>query len=154
MTDVSTASDRFTELLAALSRRTATSLEAPQGLLVLIDGGDNVQLVVERDDDRVMLVARVMAIPQEDPAGLLALRLLRLNADRDALSGATIAADSVRRQFVLIRELALQPDAEAMADEIDAMLDLAAEIRADVAGARVHRPPTAALLVRASGRAA
>lgn len=101
-----------------------------------------------------MLVARVMAIPQEDPAGTLALRLLRLNADRDALSGATIAADSERRQFVLIREIALDPDAEAMADQIDAMLDLAAEIRADVAGDRAHRPRTAALLVRASRRAA
>lgn len=152
MTDPSTSSGHFSELLAALSKRTATPLEARDGLLVLIDAGEAVQLVAEMSEtgDSVVLVARVMAIPQEDTGGALALRLLRFNADRAALDGAVIAADGLRRQFVLIREYPLDDDAEGLADRIEALMDLAAIVRSDAAGDRSFGAGTAALLLRAS----
>jgi hypothetical protein len=153
MIDPSEAEARFAQLLAALSRRTASPLEDRDGLLVLMDGNEAVQLVVELSGggDSVMLVARVMAIPQEDPAGTLALRLLRLNADRDALDGAVIAADGLRRQFVLIRELQLDQEPEALADGVEALLELAAAVRAEAPGERPRVAGAAALLLRTHG---
>ncbi|WP_377155166.1 type III secretion system chaperone [Roseateles sp. UC29_93] len=155
MLDSSEADALFARLLAALSRRTASPLEAPDGLLVLLDGTDTVQLVVELSmaGDHVFLVARILPIPQQDAGGTLALRLLRLNADRPALGGAVIAVDGLRRQFVLIQQLPLDLEPEAFVDGVEAVLDLAAAVRADVAGD--VRPPrgTAALFLR-TGRAA
>ena len=162
MIDPSTSARRFNQLIAALSRRTATPLEARDGLLVLVDAGGTVQLVVELTDagDAVAIVARVMPVPQEDAGGTLALRLLRFNADRAALDGAVIAADGLRRQFVLIRELPLADEAEAEADteaaaealagRIEALMDLAAIVRFDALGERSPGAGTAALLLRAS----
>ena len=43
MFDFSEADARFARLLAALSQRIASPLEAPDGLLVLLDGTDTVQ---------------------------------------------------------------------------------------------------------------
>ena len=162
----STSARRFNQLIAALSRRTATPLEARDGLLVLVDAGGTVQLVVELTDagDAVAIVARVMPVPQEDAGGTLALRLLRFNADRAALDGAVIAADGLRRQFVLIRELPLADEAEAeaeaeadteaaaeaLAGRIEALMDLAAIVRFDALGERSPGAGTAALLLRAS----
>ncbi|ANH67371.1 CesT family type III secretion system chaperone [Mitsuaria sp. 7] len=153
MLDPQEADTRFAQLLAALSRRTATPLEARDGLLVLIDSDEAVQLVVElaSPGDRVVIVARVMSVPQEDPAGTLALRLLRLNADREALDGVVIAADGLR-QFVLIRELPLDQEAETLADAVEALLELAALVRAEAPVDRVRGPRTATLL-RANGSA-
>ena len=160
MIDPSTSARRFNQLIAALSRRTATPLEARDGLLVLVDAGGTVQLVVELTDagDAVAIVARVMPVPQEDAGGTLALRLLRFNADRAALDGAVIAADGLRRQFVLIRELPLADEAEAdteaaaeaLAGRIEALMDLAAIVRFDALGERSPGAGTAALLLRAS----
>lgn len=152
MIDPSTSARRFSQLIAALSRRTATPLEARDGLLVLVDAGETVQLVVELSDagDGVAIVARVMPVPQEDAGGTLALRLLRFNADRAALDGAVIAADGQRRQFVLIRELPLDEEAEALAGRIEALMDLAAIVRFDALGERSPGAGTAALLLRAS----
>lgn len=152
MIDPSTSARRFSQLIAALSRRTATPLEARDGLLVLVDAGETVQLVVELSDagDGVAIVARVMPVPQEDAGGTLALRLLRFNADRAALDGAVIAADGQRRQFVLIRELPLDEEAEALASRIEALMDLAAIVRFDALGERSPGAGTAALLLRAS----
>jgi hypothetical protein len=151
MNDSSPSSHRFTQLVVALSRRAAAPLEAQDGLLVLVDAGEAVQLVVELSDtgDNVVLIARVMSIPQHDPAGTLALRLLRFNADRGALDGAVIAADGLRRQIVLIRELSLDDEPETLAGHIEALLNLAAIVRADAAGDRSSGAGTAALLLRA-----
>lgn len=156
MIQPSEAAARFARLVAALSRRTTgAAWEARDGLLVLMDAGETVQLVLELTDTgaSVMLVARVMAIPQEDPAGMLALRLLRLNADREALEGAVIAADPLRRQFVLIRELDIAQDPEALADVVEATLDLAAAVRAETQVGRPTGAGAAALLMRTHGSA-
>lgn len=145
----------FNRLVHALSQRTATPLEARDGLLVLKDGTDMIQLVVELAPGArgAMLVARVMPIPQQDPAGALALRLLRMNADRDALAGSVIAADGARRQVVLIRELALDRAPDELADEIEALLVLAETVRMDVKGDRVPGTRTALLLHAVGGGA-
>lgn len=152
MIDPSTSSTRFNQLVAALSQRTATPLTSRDGLLVLVDDGDIVQLVVELSDtgDGVAMLARVMAIPTEDPGGTLALRLLRFNADRASLDGAVIAADAVRRQFALILECPLAADAEALAGRVEALMDLAAAVRSDALGERSPGAGTAALLLRSS----
>lgn len=152
MIDPSTSSTRFSQLIAALSQRTAHPLTSHDGLLVLVDAEDTVQLVVELSDtgDGVAVVARVMAIPAEDPGGALALRLLRFNADRASLEGAVIAADAVRRQFVLILECPLDADTEALAGRVEALMDLAAIVRSDAVGERSPGAGTAALLLRAS----
>lgn len=152
MIDPSTSAGRFNQLIAALSRRTATPLEARDGLLLLVDAGETVQLVVELSDagDGVTIVARVMPVPQDDAGGALALRLLRFNADRAALDGAVIAADGQRRQFVLIHELSLDEEAEVLAGRIEALMDLAAVVRFDALGERSPGAGTAALLLRSS----
>jgi hypothetical protein len=155
MIDPSLSFQRFSQLVTVLSQRVAAPLEAEDGLLVLVDAGESVQLVVELSDtgDGVVLIARVMGIPQEDPAGTLALRLLRLNADRAALDGAVIAADGLRRQFVLIRELQFDREPEALADAIEALMDLAATVRAEAPGDRSRGPQTATLLLRSNRNA-
>lgn len=155
MTDSPVTAARFAAYLDALSARTSAPLEPRDGMVVLTDAGHAVQLVVELTSaqDRVILVTPLMSFPGEESQGSLAMRLLRINADRGALEGAVIAADGLRRQFVLIDEQPLDLAPEAFADAVEALMALAAAIRADATAKAPAVPGTAALLLRRGSRA-
>lgn len=146
---------RFAAYLDALSTRTASDLEAQDGTLILTDASHAVQLVVELSSaqDRVIVVTPILSFPTDDPQGALAMRLLRINADRAALDGAVIAADGLRRQFVLIHELPLTLEPEDFAEAVEALMDLAAAVRVDANIVVPETAGTVALLLRRRGQA-
>ncbi|HSV45512.1 MAG TPA: CesT family type III secretion system chaperone [Ramlibacter sp.] len=126
---------RFARLVEALAQRIGQSLDASDGMVVLVDDTQALKLVVElaTAEDRAFAVLPFLAIPDDIPrAGEIAGRLLQINADRAALAGATICADGGRGQYCLVLQISLDAEPVDFVRAIEELTDLGETVRAAV----------------------
>ena len=127
----------FELLVQVLAERIGAPLDAAEGSVVLADDAGAMQLAIElaADEKRIYAVVPVVSFEAAQPLGESALQLLQLNADREALRGATVAADGAREQFCLIQEMPLDTDPVAFIEWIESLATLSRQLRATVVSA-------------------
>lgn len=128
---------QFARLVAALGRRIGQPLMPDTGMVALADARDELRLVIElsTDEDGIHALRPFLAIPDDEAtAGELALEMLRLNADRDALGEALVCAVTQYRQFCIVRRLALDMGPAAFVLAVEELAELGDALHATLSG--------------------
>ena len=118
----------FRALVAALSVRLNVPLDPGDGMLVLVDDSGGLRMVIELSADLNSLFVVLPVIPfpdDEKRLGELALEVLLLNADRHALSDASLCGDAHRSEFCLVKRLMLDIAPASFLEELDSLSSLA-----------------------------
>ena len=128
---------QFARLIAALGRRIGQPLLPDEGSVALADARDALQLMVElsTEEDCIHALRPFLGIPDDDAkAGELALEMLRLNADRDALGDAPVCAIAQHRQFCLVVRLELDIGPAAFVLAVEELAELGDALHATLSG--------------------
>lgn len=122
---------RFRMLVASLSTHLGVPLDGSDGMVVLIDRCYTLRMVIELAEDQqgVYAVVPVMPFPEDAGAlGELAVDLLLLNADRQALDDAVLCADAHRSLVCLLKRFSIELAPEAFGPALDALADLGLQV--------------------------
>lgn len=132
--DNTVAKAQFAVLIEALSHRVGATLDPSDGMVALADGRQSVRLIVEmaaQNSTRCYAIVPFADVPEDTAeAGTLAGQLLILNADREALGGASLCADAQRGKFCLIKACDLTMDPVAFIETVESLGDLGERIAA------------------------
>jgi hypothetical protein len=135
--DTDTIARRFALLVEALAQRIGTPLDPGEGTVLLADERGVLKLAIEIAEGREALFAVAPFLPfPAEPArlGEVALQLLQVNADREVMREANVAADGVRQQFCLVREIALALEPVPFIEAVEGLVALAEQVRAHIEG--------------------
>lgn len=124
--------EQFQLLIAALSEKIGTSMDASDGMVVLVDDNQSLGMVIELSTDRdaIFIILPLLPFPDDRAAmGEIAMQALLLNADRTALNGACICADAHHFRYCLIRQLSLELDPLRFISESEELAKLAGLVK-------------------------
>lgn len=124
--------EHFQLLIAALSEKIGTPLDASDGMVVLVNNSQALGMIIElsTDKDAIFVILPLLPFPDNRAAmGEIAMQALLLNADRIALNGACICADAHYSRYCLIRQLSLALDPISFISESEELTNLAGSVK-------------------------